>query len=368
MKRGINLTTVKAHNEALLLDLIRRHDPVSRRELSEIAGLTPATISSIVGRLITENVVIEGATVASRGGAKGGRHRTTLHLVPGARVAGGVIVDRLGLSGAIIDIGGNVYDHFSIRFDNCLGDISEDNIVLILQCAFIKLKHQIPEGSRFCGWGLGVPMWYPRGLLWEKVVARIQEQLQEPIEYTQNAVCSAIGEWWSADVSPQLPTLYLFLGGGIGGCFIQQEEHHAGPIFQSAEIGHMGISPEGPLCYCGGRGCLEQLAGPNLLATGTNVQQIAEYLGYALRSLTLLLDVKEIIIAGPRRNLLGLEYLVVLQRVLDGRSAKVRMTNVAPQDEAVGAAAAVFQNGKGWLGPQNRLRSELNHVESQTVR
>ena len=367
MKRGINLTTVKAHNEALLLDLIRRHDPVSRRELSEIAGLTPATISSIVGRLINENVVVEGATVASRGGAKGGRHRTTLHLVPGARVAGGVIVDRLGLSGAIIDIGGNVYDHFSIRFDNCLGDMSEDNIVLILQRAFIKLKRQIPEGSRFCGWGLGVPMWYPRGLLWAKVVARIQEELQEPIEYAPNAVCGAIGEWWSADVSLQLPTLYLFLGGGIGGCFIQKEERHAGPIFQSAEIGHMGIAPEGPLCYCGGQGCLEQLAGPNLLAAGANVQQIAEYLGYALRSLTLLLDLKEIIIAGPRRNLLGLEYLTTVQKVVDGRSAKVRITTVAPQYEAVGAATAVFQNGKEWINLKTIPRSESDNVESQTV-
>ena len=49
----------------------------------------------------------------------------------------------------------------------------------------------------------------------------------------------------------------LFVGTGLGGGLILNGELYTGHQFKAAEYGHMILDPEGPLCNCGQRGCLE---------------------------------------------------------------------------------------------------------------
>ena len=49
----------------------------------------------------------------------------------------------------------------------------------------------------------------------------------------------------------------LFVGTGMGGGLILNGELYTGNFFKGGEIGHMILDPEGPLCNCGQRGCLE---------------------------------------------------------------------------------------------------------------
>ena len=49
----------------------------------------------------------------------------------------------------------------------------------------------------------------------------------------------------------------LFVGTGVGGGLILNGELFTGNAFKAAELGHMVLDPEGPLCGCGQRGCLE---------------------------------------------------------------------------------------------------------------
>ena len=49
----------------------------------------------------------------------------------------------------------------------------------------------------------------------------------------------------------------LFVGTGVGGGLILNGELYTGHLFKAAEMGHMVMEPEGPLCGCGQRGCLE---------------------------------------------------------------------------------------------------------------
>jgi glucokinase len=50
------------------------------------------------------------------------------------------------------------------------------------------------------------------------------------------------------------------LGTGVGGAFIFGGALWHGEIGMAGEIGHMTVTPEGPPCGCGNRGCLEQYA------------------------------------------------------------------------------------------------------------
>ena len=49
----------------------------------------------------------------------------------------------------------------------------------------------------------------------------------------------------------------FFVGTGIGGGLILNGELFTGNRFKAGEYGHMILDPEGPLCNCGQRGCLE---------------------------------------------------------------------------------------------------------------
>ena len=49
----------------------------------------------------------------------------------------------------------------------------------------------------------------------------------------------------------------FFVGTGLGGGLILNGELYTGHKFKAAEYGHMILDPEGPLCNCGQRGCLE---------------------------------------------------------------------------------------------------------------
>ena len=53
----------------------------------------------------------------------------------------------------------------------------------------------------------------------------------------------------------------LTLGTGLGGGIVLEGQLFHGPHFSAAEIGHIVIDPNGPLCGCGNRGCVETFVG-----------------------------------------------------------------------------------------------------------
>lgn len=52
----------------------------------------------------------------------------------------------------------------------------------------------------------------------------------------------------------------FFIGTGMGGGLISNGKLFTGTGFKAAEYGHMTVQPEGPLCNCGQRGCLESFS------------------------------------------------------------------------------------------------------------
>lgn len=54
--------------------------------------------------------------------------------------------------------------------------------------------------------------------------------------------------------------LGVFVGTGIGGGLVIDRKLYEGAGRQAGEFGHMCINPDGPLCGCGNRGCVETFA------------------------------------------------------------------------------------------------------------
>jgi glucokinase len=58
----------------------------------------------------------------------------------------------------------------------------------------------------------------------------------------------------------------LTLGTGIGGVFAVEGRVYQGHDGTAGEMGHQTIDPDGPLCNCGNRGCLEAFARADRIA------------------------------------------------------------------------------------------------------
>lgn len=66
--------------------------------------------------------------------------------------------------------------------------------------------------------------------------------------------------------------VFFALGTGVGGGVAVDGKLRLGPLGAAGELGHQTILPDGPLCGCGNRGCLETLAsGPAIAAEGVRL-------------------------------------------------------------------------------------------------
>ena len=75
MQQAKNLGTgkfsmIKKINTKNILNIIRKKGPISRSEIAELTGLTPATITNITSELIDNNIIVEGEAGDSSGGRK----------------------------------------------------------------------------------------------------------------------------------------------------------------------------------------------------------------------------------------------------------------------------------------------------------
>ncbi|WP_432047137.1 ROK family protein [Streptomyces asiaticus] len=112
---GANLTALRSHNAALVLRLLRDagEDGVSRPELAGRTGLTPQAVSKITARLRAEGLLAEAGQRASTGG----KPPTALRLVPDARHAIGLQLDRDEVTAVLVDLAGTSVAARSAPFD-----------------------------------------------------------------------------------------------------------------------------------------------------------------------------------------------------------------------------------------------------------
>lgn len=80
-----------------------------------------------------------------------------------------------------------------------------------------------------------------------------------------DANCAAVGEHAYGVGQNARDFLYVIVGTGIGAGLLLDGKLYRGARGFAGELGHMTILPDGPLCSCGNRGCVEALAaGPAL--------------------------------------------------------------------------------------------------------
>jgi glucokinase len=145
--------------------------------------------------------------------------------------------------------------------------------VLEEMCALIRaLSEKLRGAGTLAGTGVGVPgiIDLKTGTLraspnlpgWMDYPVReaIEQRLGTRVVLENDANAAALGEKWLGAGRAVESLAMLTLGTGVGGGLVLEGEIWHGMTGMAGEMGHNTIDPQGPLCACGNRGCLEQYA------------------------------------------------------------------------------------------------------------
>ena len=273
--RGVKSENVRASNMSTVLrNILASPGEVTRAGLSQRTGMTRATISRLVDDLVSAGLVRE-----LEPGDGGGRGRPANRLTPaeGSAVALGLEVDVASLDVTLVDIAGRELGHRRIERDFA-DSAPEETMALAAREAHTLLEGTLPDGTLFLGTGVGLPglvsptrLALAPNLGWRDIP---HDQLLAPLADLNPVVVANeadLAAYAVAYTRPGVaggPSTFVYVSGevGVGAGVIVDHRPMSGARAWSGEIGHMCADPNGPLCRCGARGCLEAYLGVRALA------------------------------------------------------------------------------------------------------
>ncbi len=94
----------------------------------------------------------------------------------------------------------------------------------------------------------------------------LEEALKVNVTVGNDANLAALGEFCFGDFGGGSNLIYVTVSTGMGCGLILNGELYQGADYSAGEIGHLTVEPDGILCSCGNRGCLETIASGTAIA------------------------------------------------------------------------------------------------------
>jgi glucokinase-like ROK family protein len=257
------------HKELAILHLIHSGVNNSRLDLARQAGLSPASITATVQRLMMKGLVVESEPIRSHLG----RRPVPLEIRKDAAYLVGVDLGSFYLRIVITDINGKILEKFQTQTEmgqgrkrvlektfQAIRQVIEDSTVSATAIKGIGIAHSGVIDS-----DAGLVLSYPRpGQMaeWKNVPLReifhnefqIPCLLEDSVRTTTTAEkCFGLGR----DLND---FLYIDVGMGIGAGIFLDGKLYRGAGGRAGEFGHITVDENGPLCSCGNNGCLETVA------------------------------------------------------------------------------------------------------------
>lgn len=273
-KAAVTSRDVRRLNRRVVLQQINAHQPVSRVEVSQLSGLSTATVTNVVGDLLAERIIVETGMEAS----DGGRPRSLLSL---NRAYGYILGCELGETRIVIDL----FDILLKKQATIIRTLSdEDNSPATLGSLIVQsvaevltAAHVRPE--QILGMGLGVPgivEHSPRMLLsspnwgWHPApfMSLLKQHFDFPIFLENGAKTMALAEMRAMGQQGPSNIAVINIGTGVGAGITSEGKLYRGATNSAGEVGHTIIHLGGRTCRCGHDGCLEAYVGaPGILQT-----------------------------------------------------------------------------------------------------
>ena len=318
MEKGITSLNVKLINRNKVYNLIYNEISTSKLQIVQKLQMGISTVSQNIKALEEDGLIERNGCFDSTGGRKA----DIIQIIRNARVAIGVGILKKSVFIVAVDLYGTVIhsvtlnlpyetttDYYKTLGDNVNEFIRENQIKpdSILGVS-IATQGIISSDGQSVSYGVIMENY-------EMKLSRFSEFIPYPCRLEHDCKAAAYLELWKNKEIDNAAV--LLLNRNLGGSFIINRRIFQGAHMHGGVIEHLCINKDGPLCYCGNRGCLETYCSANTienssgmdipsffdnLRKGVNscIQIWSDYLdklAFAIRNLSILID-GYIIISG----------------------------------------------------------------------
>lgn len=318
-EKGLTTIALKKINRSKIYQYIYRSKLTSKLQIVQDLQMGLSTVSQNLNLLENEGLIEKNGYFDSTGGRKA----NAIQIVSDFRISIGVGILKNMFHITAIDLYGNTIctDTIPLTYSNTAAYYQQltDKVKDFIE------KNQYPEdkilGVSIATQGITSPdnTTVIYGNIMNNTGMRLKDfsrHLPYPCHLEHDSKSAAFLELWN---HPELDSAVVFLlNRNLGGAIITNHQIHQGCSMHSGTIEHICINPDGPLCYCGNRGCLETYCSANSLeqASGMTIKEFfpllrekkspqliqiwedyLKHLAFAMKNLNLVIDAP-IIISG----------------------------------------------------------------------
>ena len=270
-----SLASLRRLNRRRVIGALRQHGVISRAEIARRTGLSRSTVSSLVSELQSDGLVVEREEPGAAHGEHGGRPPILLSFDASAGAALGIDFGHSHVRVAVSDLNSTIRAERAEPLDT--DHAAQEGLDVALDLIEEVLGEAGIERSRVIGAGLGLPgpIDQSDGVIgssailpgWVGVAAaeEMRRRLDVPVTVDNDANLGALAEFTHGAGRGATDLVYLKVSSGIGAGLILNGRLYRGWGGMAGEIGHVLVDPEGAVCRCGNRGCLETAASTGAL-------------------------------------------------------------------------------------------------------
>ncbi len=252
-----------------VITALLRNEQLSRSELSETTGVSPAAITEVTQTFLQRGLLVE---LPSQAAGRRGRPTVQLRLQASHAYFAGISVGESDMPMVITDLRGRILERHNLAAYETPAELAKTAAKAFKE---VLRSAGIPR-SRVQGVGVAVSgivnaaegvCRYSAALNWRDVpVAQVMTKaLHIPAWIDNDANAVAVGEKFFGRARDLEHFSSIVLERTIGSAHYINGMLYRGHDGSAGEIGHITVDPKGVLCRCGRNGCLDTIAGGHAL-------------------------------------------------------------------------------------------------------
>jgi predicted NBD/HSP70 family sugar kinase len=264
-----NRKLIRDLNRSTVLNTILSRGPISRAALAQFIGLSPASITNLTAELLEQGLILE----TKHGESSGGRRPILLEINPNGGFVIGLKLTEEQIIGALTDLSAEVLSNQTTPLAGTEpGQIVEKvgvSVTDLLRKAKVSRKK-----LRGVGVGMAGVVDAERGISrqhpffgWRDVPlgGMLRDRLGTLVHIDNDVNALTLAELLYGAGQGANDFLTVTIGRGVGLGIVVGGKLYRGARGGGGEFGHIVVEPNGPLCNCGKRGCLEAFVGERAL-------------------------------------------------------------------------------------------------------
>lgn len=316
-EKGLTTISLKKINKSKVYQYIYKSKVTSKLQIVSDLQMGLSTVSQNLNLLEQEGLIERNGYFDSTGGRKA----QAIQIVPDFKISIGIGILKNMFHLTAVDLYGNTIftDTFSVPYSNTPAYYEQIAGTVREFIASNQYEEEKVLGISIATQGITSPdhTTVTYGTIMDNTGMKLEEfsrRLPYPCCLEHDSKSAAFLELWK---HPELDSAVIFLlNRNLGGAIITNHQIHQGNSMHSGTLEHMCINPDGPLCYCGNRGCLETYCSVDSLeqAAGMTIKEFfpllrekkssqliqvwedyLNHLAFAMKNLNLIIDAPVII-------------------------------------------------------------------------